>query len=295
MTFLVPLEFADPEIRLGLQMAERGARTSGTPFISFFTPTEMLALACEAGFEKVEHVSAATLAQRYFAGRTDGLRPPSNSEELLVADLTAAISIEQSRERPRRRPCAHDSRSRLPNTKPHPQPLGGCVRTRYLRCHVMDALPTDPATRGPLPAYRAKVAAGELAPDPSQQLAAERLQALWATLRGYDPPPRPANGGGLLGACCAANHRRGAARTGRTACTWSARSGRGKSMLMDLFFAAADVPRKQRIHFHRFMQNVHTRFHAFKQRPIRRSTIRSRRLPIRSPPRPRCCASTNSR
>ena len=31
------------------------------------------------------HVSAAELARRYFAGRTDGLRPPDNSEELLVA------------------------------------------------------------------------------------------------------------------------------------------------------------------------------------------------------------------
>ncbi len=38
-------------------------------------------------------------------------------------------------------------------------------------------------------------------------------------------------------------------------------------MLMDLFFAAAEVPRKQRIHFHRFMQTVHTRFHAFKRGP----------------------------
>ena len=48
-------------------------------------PTEMLTLAREAGFKEVQHVSAATLAQRYFAGRTDGLRPPNNSEELLVA------------------------------------------------------------------------------------------------------------------------------------------------------------------------------------------------------------------
>ncbi len=85
MTFLLPLELADPEVRPGLQLAEKGARASGTPFISFFTPTEMLALAREAGFREVQHVSAATLAQRYFAGRTDGLRPPNNSEELLVA------------------------------------------------------------------------------------------------------------------------------------------------------------------------------------------------------------------
>jgi methyltransferase (TIGR00027 family) len=85
MSFLLPLELADPEMRPGLQRAEQGARASGTPFISFFTPTEMLALAREAGFRKVEHVSAATLAERYFAGRTDGLRPPNNTEELLVA------------------------------------------------------------------------------------------------------------------------------------------------------------------------------------------------------------------
>jgi methyltransferase (TIGR00027 family) len=85
MTFLLPLELADPEVRPGLQLAEKGARASGTPFISFFTPTEMLALAREAGFREVQHVSAATLAERYFAGRTDGFRPPNNSEELLVA------------------------------------------------------------------------------------------------------------------------------------------------------------------------------------------------------------------
>jgi methyltransferase (TIGR00027 family) len=85
MTFLLPLELADPEVRPGLQLAEKGARASGTPFISFFAPTEMLTLAREAGFREVQHVSAATLAQRYFTGRTDGLRPPNNSQELLVA------------------------------------------------------------------------------------------------------------------------------------------------------------------------------------------------------------------
>ncbi len=62
-----------------------GTRENGTPFISFFMPTEVLSLAREAGFRDVQHVSAATLAQRYFVGRADGLCPPNNSEELLVA------------------------------------------------------------------------------------------------------------------------------------------------------------------------------------------------------------------
>jgi methyltransferase (TIGR00027 family) len=84
MTFLLPLELMDPEVRPGFQMAEKGARAAGTPFLSFFTPEEMLALAREAGFREAQHVSAADLNQRYFAGRTDGLRLAS-SEELLVA------------------------------------------------------------------------------------------------------------------------------------------------------------------------------------------------------------------
>jgi methyltransferase (TIGR00027 family) len=86
MTFLLPLELADPEIRPGLEMAEKGARASGTPFLSFYTPPEILALAHEAGFREARHVPAADLARRYFMGRTDGLRPPDNAEELLVAN-----------------------------------------------------------------------------------------------------------------------------------------------------------------------------------------------------------------
>src|SRR4051812_14702601 len=85
MTFIVPPEFAEREQRPGREVAERGARASGTPFISFFTPAEMLTLAGEAGFRDVQHVPAATLAERYFAGRKDDLRPPNNAEELLVA------------------------------------------------------------------------------------------------------------------------------------------------------------------------------------------------------------------
>ena len=85
MTFLLPLEMADPDIRPGLEMAEKGARASGTPFISFFTPDAMMAFALENGFHDARHISAAALTERYFANRTDGLHPPRNAEELLIA------------------------------------------------------------------------------------------------------------------------------------------------------------------------------------------------------------------
>lgn len=85
MSFLLPIELAEPDFRPGLERAVQGARASGTPFLSFFTPEEMLSLVREAGFGRAEHVSAADLTRRYFAGRSDGLRPPYNTEELLVA------------------------------------------------------------------------------------------------------------------------------------------------------------------------------------------------------------------
>jgi len=85
MTFLLPLQLADPGIRPALEMAEKGARASGTPFVSFFKPAEILEMAGVAGFGKAEHISAQALTQRYFAARPDGLRPPANAEELLIA------------------------------------------------------------------------------------------------------------------------------------------------------------------------------------------------------------------
>ena len=85
MSFMLPIELHDPDIRAGVERAAAGAKANGTPWLSFFMPAEMLALARDAGFVNAEHVSAVALAERYFANRADGLRPPRNSEELLVA------------------------------------------------------------------------------------------------------------------------------------------------------------------------------------------------------------------
>jgi O-methyltransferase involved in polyketide biosynthesis len=84
MTFLVPSELVDDVLRPGFEAAQHGARAAGTPFVSFYTPDEMMALALQAGFRTARHVSSAALNERYFAGRTDGLRT-ARGEELLLA------------------------------------------------------------------------------------------------------------------------------------------------------------------------------------------------------------------
>jgi methyltransferase (TIGR00027 family) len=84
MAFYLPLELLDKEDQPLQQIAEKGARAAGTPFVSFFTPTEILAIAREAGFKNIEAVSTNDLARRYFVGRTDDLSPASG-EEFLVA------------------------------------------------------------------------------------------------------------------------------------------------------------------------------------------------------------------
>ncbi|MGD0703191.1 MAG: class I SAM-dependent methyltransferase [Trebonia sp.] len=86
MTFMLPVELIDERDRQGMLIAQNGAQASGTPFISFFTPDEMLQMAREAGFNDVTHVSGAALNDRYFAGRSDGLRV-STGEDFLVATL----------------------------------------------------------------------------------------------------------------------------------------------------------------------------------------------------------------
>ena len=84
MTFQLPTELLDPADRPTRQATENGARASGTPFISFYAPPDMLALAREAGFRDARNVPLTDLTQRYFAARPDHLRP-SSGEDLLVA------------------------------------------------------------------------------------------------------------------------------------------------------------------------------------------------------------------
>jgi methyltransferase (TIGR00027 family) len=84
MTFLLPQHLVEAEERPQNQAVQKSARASGTPFLSFFSPPEMLTAARDAGFAQTKHVSAADLIKRYFTGRTDGLRPASG-EAFLVA------------------------------------------------------------------------------------------------------------------------------------------------------------------------------------------------------------------
>ena len=109
-----------------------------------------------------------------------------------------------------------------------------------------------------------KVASGELRPDPLQQAAAERLDRLARELEAYHPaPPKPANGGGFLA-------RLGLAREeppppAPLGVYIHGDVGRGKSMLMDLFFAGVPFEPKRRVHFHEFMLEVQRRLHAMRQ------------------------------
>jgi methyltransferase (TIGR00027 family) len=84
MSYLLPAELLDPADRPGLRASTEGARASGTPFVSLYTPEEMLAAARAAGFAEVRNVPGRELAERYFSGRADGLRP-STGEDLLLA------------------------------------------------------------------------------------------------------------------------------------------------------------------------------------------------------------------
>jgi methyltransferase (TIGR00027 family) len=86
MTFLLPLDLVDPAERSMQADVERAARASGTPFLSHYAPHELVELCRAAGFSTARCVGPGDLTARYFAGRTDGLRPPS-AEQLVVATV----------------------------------------------------------------------------------------------------------------------------------------------------------------------------------------------------------------
>ena len=98
-----------------------------------------------------------------------------------------------------------------------------------------------------LAAYDALVAAGELKPDAEQRAAAERLNRLQEELEAS--PPR----GSLLWRIAGRKPE-----SPRGVYLWGA-VGRGKSMLMDLFYDQLHIQRKRRVHFHAFMLDVHAR------------------------------------
>src|SRR6059058_5873889 len=104
--------------------------------------------------------------------------------------------------------------------------------------------------------YQAAVSSGAIEPDPAQEKAADALAALDQRLAGYKPPRKQ----GLLGRLFADKHDpppRGLYIHGEV--------GRGKTMLMDMFFDHSSVVNKRRAHFHEFMAEVHERIHGFRQ------------------------------
>jgi len=104
--------------------------------------------------------------------------------------------------------------------------------------------------------YRALVLDRRFEFDPAQAALADRLDALSARLRGYRADVRPSALARFMGVR-PVEPPRGLYVLGAV--------GRGKTILMDLFYRAAEVPRKRRAHFHAFMADVHGRLHRWRQ------------------------------
>lgn len=116
---------------------------------------------------------------------------------------------------------------------------------------------------GPISAYRALRQSGEIKPDPAQEYAARELQRLHDVLNGYEPAGAASGWAIRLGFSRRPEPPRGLYIHGPV--------GRGKSMLMDLFFESAPVAKKRRVHFHAFMIEVHDAVHAWHQDKTRKS------------------------
>ena len=107
--------------------------------------------------------------------------------------------------------------------------------------------------QSPLEHYRALAETGELKPDDAQWRAAAALDALYRKLKNYRPRKRRLFS---LGATDPHDGIKGIYLYGDV--------GRGKSFLMDLFFAGVAVARKRRVHFNAFMAETHQRLHEWR-------------------------------
>lgn len=112
--------------------------------------------------------------------------------------------------------------------------------------------------KGPLVEYRERIASGELRHDPAQALAVEKLQSLHKALMEYEPRSGPVGWKERFGL----ERRREDPPQG---VYFYGGVGRGKSMLMDMFFEDAPIKRKRRVHFHAFMQQVHIRLNEYRK------------------------------
>jgi cell division protein ZapE len=113
--------------------------------------------------------------------------------------------------------------------------------------------------------YAALVAAGEIERDAAQEAIAARLSDLNARLAEHRLARKSSALGWMFG-------RRESGATLKGLYVFGD-VGRGKTMLMDLFFAASPVVRKRRTHFHEFMLDVHERVHAWRQE-VKRGEIK---------------------
>ncbi|MFZ9413643.1 MAG: cell division protein ZapE [Alphaproteobacteria bacterium] len=115
----------------------------------------------------------------------------------------------------------------------------------------------------PTALLREAVAAGRVRPDAAQEAVAERLDHVAA---GLDAAPGKARAGGWFSRLgFGARQAAPEPPPGPQGLYIHGPVGRGKSMLMDLFFAAAPVADRRRVHFHAFMLEIHDRLHRRRQ------------------------------
>ncbi len=86
VAFYLPLELLDDEDKPLQMISEKGARESGTPFVSFFAPDKLLELADEAGLKDIKTIFTKDMEVNYFSGRSDNLLPASG-EYFLMATI----------------------------------------------------------------------------------------------------------------------------------------------------------------------------------------------------------------